>query len=58
MIEIKVDMGDDCVAVFKISDGADIYKVRDVLRCALLSATFVDKTIDNILVNESEDPFN
>lgn len=52
MIEIKVDMGDDCIAIFQIPDSADIYKVGEVLRCVLLSATYVGKSIDRILVNE------
>lgn len=52
MIEIKVDMGDDCIAIFQIPDSADIYKVGEVLRYALLSATYLDKSIDKILVNE------
>lgn len=52
MIEIKVDMGDDCVAIFQISDSADIYKVGEILRVVLLSATYLDKSIDKILVKK------
>jgi hypothetical protein len=50
-IEIKIDMGDDCIAIFQIPDSADIYKVQEVLRGVLLTATYTSKSIDEILID-------
>jgi hypothetical protein len=51
LIEIKIDMGDDCFAIFKIPDSADIYKVQEVLRGVLLTATYTNGSIDKILID-------